>query len=176
MENYRKADARPVYSAVQPNIQEIPAVATIEASSPWKNADVSFNYVNVDYPKLHTHSHWEMLIILSGSVTHEINGNTYTLSRGDACLIRPQDCHRLFHSLSGEKECYQQLNFLIRTECLQAYTALVDPGLYSQLLEHPMPLVFSLENSLLGEVQKRTVAIYTDNTATPPRKICVPAS
>ncbi len=158
---------QPIYSEVQPNTSEMPEVATIEASAPWKDADVSFNYVKVDYPKLHTHTHWELFIILSGTVTHEINGQAYTLAKGDACLIRPQDRHQLSHSMSSETGSYQHLNFLINTDFLQKQSALLDATLYESLLSSADVLSFTLEDKLLNSVVKRTIAIQSNNTPTP---------
>ena len=73
--------------------------ATIEQSSPFWGAesdmDIAFNWLNVDYPAYHTHDHWELLIIVSGEICHNINGQKSVMGRGDACLIRPQDSHSL---------------------------------------------------------------------------------
>lgn len=52
--------------------------ATIEIASPFKTADVAFNWLNRDYPIYHEHSHWELLVIMSGEVCHNINGNGET--------------------------------------------------------------------------------------------------
>ncbi len=167
MEKYNYMGRRPIYSEVQRNTSDIPEVATIEASSPWKDADVSFNFVKVDYPKLHTHIHWELLIVLSGTVTHEINGHTYTLKKGDACLIRPQDCHRMFGSMPSESGSYQHLNFLIRSAFLEHHSHLLDPALYESLMASSEPLRFNLEDQILSSVIKRTITIQASDPSSP---------
>ncbi len=156
MENYIQANSRQASVEAESNISEMPAVATIEASSPWKNAEVSFNYVQVDYPKLHTHTHWELFIILAGRVTHEINGHYYTLMKGDACLIRPEDCHRLFHGTATETGSYQHLNFLISTDYMLKNSALIDPALYENLVSSADILKFTVNDNLLSSTIKHT--------------------
>ncbi len=158
----------PIYSEVQPNITDMPDIATIEGSSPWKDADVSFHYVKVDFPKLHTHNHWELLIVLSGCVTHEINGQFFTLTKADACLIRPQDRHRLFDSRPSDTQSYQHLNFLVDTQYMQSISKMLEASLYEKLLQSPMPLSFSLETGALHSVHQRTVALQLNSPSSDP--------
>ena len=48
--------------------------STIEMSSPFRTANIAFNWLNRDYPIYHEHSHWELLVIMSGEICHNING------------------------------------------------------------------------------------------------------
>ncbi len=167
MNNYLNANPRPIFSEVQSNISELPEVATIEASSPWKDVDVSFFYVKVDYPRLHTHTHWELFVVLSGGVTHEINGETFTLKKGDACLIRPQDRHQLYDSFSTETDSYQNLNFLMSSDYMRQLSNSLDENLYANLMSSKVPLCFSVENSLLKSMTNRTIVIQSEKDFTP---------
>ena len=63
--------------------------------SPIPNQEVSFNWLNVDYPYWHTHDHWEIYVVTYGTFVHTINEKEYTMHSGDACLIRPNDLHKL---------------------------------------------------------------------------------
>ncbi len=148
------------------NINSIPKVSTTIFPHPWNCADVAFGNICNDYPMLHTHFHWELLIILSGSVIHEINGQVYTLKKGDACFIRPQDCHRLFNSRSTDASSYLCLNFPIQPDFLMQYCSLMDKGLYDRLNQSQDILSFMLDNNLFLEVVNKTTALRTNKEPT----------
>lgn len=44
---------------------------------------------------LHTHDFFEMMYVLAGSGSHEINGHAFPLAAGDLLFIRPRDCHAI---------------------------------------------------------------------------------
>ncbi len=44
---------------------------------------------------LHTHDFFEMMYVLAGTGSHEINGHTLPLVAGDLLFIRPRDCHAI---------------------------------------------------------------------------------
>ncbi len=148
---------QPIFSSVHKEIKTMPTYATIQASSPWKDAEVAFNYVRVDYPKFHTHNHWELLVVLSGSVVHEINNERYTLKKGDACFIRPNDKHRLVQSRSSEEESYKHLNFLIEKTFIQTYLQSLDTSLLKELLACSFSLSFTIPPELLQTIMKKTI-------------------
>ena len=55
--------------------------ATIEMSSPFRTASIAFNWLNRDYPIYHEHSHWELLVIMSGEICHNINDKEEILKK-----------------------------------------------------------------------------------------------
>lgn len=98
-------------------------LASFDKSS-WKDEPVGLHWINVDYPYLHTHDHYEIFVILDGKITHYINGKEFQLKKGDACLIRPNDKHKLFFNKKSEK--YLHVNFIIKPfymeKILQSYS------------------------------------------------------
>lgn len=87
--------------AVRGDLKDHQHVSTWTPASPWPNADVAFHWTNFDYPRAHTHEYWEILILVSGTLSHEINGIATTLTSHQAYLIRPEDCHR-FYAIGDE--------------------------------------------------------------------------
>ena len=51
----------------------------------------------VDFPK-HRHNYVEMMIVLSGSITHDIDGKELTLERGELLLMNKHVAHSIRHS------------------------------------------------------------------------------
>ena len=114
-------------------------------SSPWGDCDVAFTWTNSGFNALHNHNHWELFVILGGKITHSINGEKSELSRGDACLIRPND----LHCFKNPDENYQQTNFLIKSDFLKKYLSAYKSGLYEELLSAAAPLYFKIPEGLL---------------------------
>lgn len=69
--------------------------ASLQLSN-YHHSDVAgFNWKNVEFPFLHDHEHYEIILVTDGSIKHTINGITYTAQKGFACLIKPSDKHKL---------------------------------------------------------------------------------
>lgn len=56
---------------------------------------VSFHWWTSEPTSLHSHNFYEFFIVTSGSATHEINGNQYTIKKGTMHIIRPEDHHKI---------------------------------------------------------------------------------
>ena len=56
-----------------------------------------------DYP-LHYHDHYEMELVINGSGSQNLNGETFKLEKGDIFLLRPLDFHKI-HSDGIEFIC-----------------------------------------------------------------------
>jgi AraC family cel operon transcriptional repressor len=104
---------------ISPPKHHFRSIGTIQFASPFKNVSAMFNWVNSYYPVDHTHTHYEFLIIMRGKTKHTLNGKSTIMSRGDACLLRPQDSHRIdpvyplqeFHhiTLAINKDLFEKL-------------------------------------------------------------------
>lgn len=58
--------------------------------------DVRVKYTVLDYNyPVHCHDFYEIEIIIGGSGTHLLNGNTYKFKKGDVFIIKPTDFHSL---------------------------------------------------------------------------------
>lgn len=65
-------------------------------SSDFFIANTSINLYYYNFPKATMHKHkdfFEIFIITKGIVRHTFNGKTSVMSKRDACIIRPGDCH-----------------------------------------------------------------------------------
>lgn len=98
--------------------------STFLNASPWSDVDIAFQWINFDFPILHVHEHWELFILIRGSITHEVNGTRYHLRQGQAVLIRPDDLHALY---AASPEPIIALNFLISRAYMEQMMALCMP-------------------------------------------------
>ena len=133
--------------------------ASMEMSSPFKNVSVAFNWLNRDYPIYHDHSHWEILLIISGTIHHHINGYESVLKRGDVCVIRPADKHSLVIESEQEKQNFQQLNITFSDDYARKLLEVFDS--YEAVLKEEKPIQFLLDESELDLVYTR--ALLTQN-------------
>ena len=118
-------------------------------SAPYPSQEVSFNWLNSDYAFLHTHDYFEIYIITNGNFTHYINNELYNVSAGDACLIRPNDCHKLVYSLS---ENGHHLNFMIKPEYAKLIFDSFGPDVYDSIIKKRTALNFSLNQVDLSKI------------------------
>lgn len=143
---------KPIYTKQN----EIEATADFAISAPWKNADVGFNWVNNGYPYLHNHNFWEIMICFKGSIKHTINGQTYMMRPGDACIIRPEDKHML-RTEDGES---QHINFLIKNEYMKMFLCVYDEALIDEFYKTPI-LNFSIDKDSLSGLFHKTTSLQT---------------
>lgn len=132
--------------------------ATMEMSSPFKTASVAFNWVNRDYPIYHEHSHWELFVIMSGEILHNVNGRESILKKGNAYLIRPTDRHFLKYEKEN-KNNFQQINFLISDDFARKLFSVYE--CYEELLLEKDTLQFTLDSTELSVIYDK--ALLTQN-------------
>ena len=128
--------------------------STINMTSPFKDVSVAFVWLNTEYPILHTHEHWEILVVLSGSIRHIINGHEQILNRGDTFLIRPQDRHSL-HLVENPTEPHQHLNFVIDKKLAERIIGIYDN--YEDILNIKDYIHFMLNDSDVIELYERAL-------------------
>ena len=128
--------------------------ATIEMSSPFRTADIAFNWLNRDYPIYHEHSHWELLVIMSGEICHNINGKESVLKKGDACLIRPTDKHSL-KLKKKQKNNYQHINFIFSDDFAKKILCVYD--CYDEVLAEKESIQFTLDDSEISMIYDKTL-------------------
>ncbi len=133
-------------------------VADFLFSSPWGDCDLAFTWSHSDFNAPHTHNHWELFIIVEGTVVHSLNGKEYSCERGDAQLIRPADLHSFSRATTKD---YQQINFLIKSDFLQRYFNVYDETLYTQLESGALPLKFKLSEPQLQSLFYKMLALQT---------------
>lgn len=94
----------------------------------------------------HTHTYYELFLVVSGSVTHFINGKTEHLPEGTLVFIRPDDAHSyVYETPESRNIMYINFTFTIETaEMLFMYLSDSFPS--KELLSCDMPPKVMLSN------------------------------
>ncbi len=142
-----------------PHVIATEQMATINMSSPFRNVSVGFNWINVDYPALHEHSHWELFFVVEGTVLHTINDEEYIMKAGDACLIKPMDKHSL--RLVKNDANFQHINFFFTEEV--ARTFLSAHLNFETIVKKRQPTYFSLTHEHLQYFCEKLMLIQNLN-------------
>ena len=119
------------------------SVSSFARSSPWKNANTSFYWMNFEYPFYHGHTDWEILIVLNDHIIQQINGTKTVLSAGTAYLLGPNDRHSLVFP-ERKKNQFQGVNFLAQDAYMKRLLELFSTVLYDRILSDSQPHLFSL--------------------------------
>lgn len=117
--------------------------------SPHPDEDVSFNYLNVAFPYLHFHDHWEILVVLNKSINHTMNDKSFTMKSGDVCLIRPNDAH---YFTFGDSKDVKTVSFLLKKEYAKKIFSVYDEKLYDEITGLPNNLTEKLSPSFLSNI------------------------
>lgn len=129
-----------------------PSLSCIEdGNSPASNV-AGFNWRSLDFPYMHTHNHWEILLVLNGKVEHIINNVVHRATKGYACIVRPDDIH-CYRFLDKKKS--ETLTFVFSKEVAEKLFCL-----YPKLLNlnaSTQPLTFALNEETLNAVLSKTL-------------------
>lgn len=142
-------------------------ISKLEQSSPWPNEEISFHWTFKDYPYPHIHEYYEMEVLVSGTLLHELNGQTTTFHRHYACLLRPDDCHSL---VSASAEPVVILNFMVKKEYMDQLLATFGKTITENIL-HSEDLSFVVSESLLNECITNTQSLILDPDLSLEKKI-----
>ena len=126
--------------------------ATIKTSSPYPDISASFNWLNSDFPYMHTHNDWEILVVTDGRLKHTINNYQEICDTGYACLIRPSDCHCLEYA---DKEKPQYINFVFSKEIASKLFAAYND--FEIDFDTDKPLHFFVSPSLMDYVVDQSI-------------------
>lgn len=136
-------------------------------ASPWKNANVSFYWVNFEYPLYHGHKDWELFIVLNDQIVHRVNGQEKILTVGTACLLGPKDRHAMLYP-NRTKNQFQGVCFPVKDGYMKKLLSLYAPTLYDELCVTPEPLYFTLSPTALEHYSNTLLEIQTfENQSTP---------
>lgn len=107
---------------------------------------IIFEYVN---PGLHNHSFIEFFYVLSGKCNHYLNGETYAISSGDACLLTPNDKHQYI-------ECgtpFIHRDIIFKLDYFKNICNLYSNNLYDKLMNNKFNKRLKLTNNQLTELE-----------------------
>lgn len=74
--------------------------------------NIKFDELNTDYQIEHTHNHYELLFVTSGSYLNKINDKSFILNKNDCSFLTLQD----HHSIYGRTNTFSQTTILIEKE------------------------------------------------------------
>ena len=132
-----------------------------DQTASWKEADVCFNIVNYAYPTVHTHDHYEITVVFSGSMVHNINGHSYVMRRGDCCLIRPEDSHYFEDEPGQPHQNCLNANFMYCMDFMEKAMATFGPDCLPMLLASKRPLTFNISNTVISKIEKTCLYIQS---------------
>lgn len=138
---------------------KFPTCSLYEQVASWKHADLSFVWVNFEYPYLHTHDFYELTIIVKGNICNFINGKSYEMPAYSACLIRPKDCHKMYFKNNIE-ENFLQLNFFVKARYMREVFDVYSPDI-AGIIDKSEPLFFQLQQSEVEHIENSCIKIQT---------------
>lgn len=160
-----------IISHVGSNLEVVSKFAT---SFPWKDEEVSFNVQNSPYPTLHTHNYYEILVMLSGTITHAMNGQSYTMQEGDCCLIRPEDCHCLtFQNADISKNNSLYINFMMTRDFYRKSIRCYNCDPIPSTEQDSTPITFHIAHAVREKIQHTCLHIQTPLNQPAPNNILI---
>ena len=142
-------------------------ISTLNTSSPWPDADVSFLYTNMDYPFLHTHQYWEFLFLVQGQLDNQVNGQSFIMKANDGCLVRPQDNHKL---ISTSSEPVIILNFMAKLEYIDNFFRMFGQDISQHIMDAPS-LQIEVDNPLANRIVSETLQLQSSQLLTVEEKV-----
>ncbi len=150
-----------------PFIKKPDRICKYALDSPHPDDEVSFNYLSIPFPYCHIHDHWEIFIVTDGALIHTINGKTYSMKIGDACLIKPTDAH-YFTFESGKN--VKTLTFTVKNEYMQKLCALYGDNLYDELSNSDKLLTERLPVEFITSIIPTILSIQANTLDTEARR------
>lgn len=123
-------------------------------------------YVQVPLSRNHNHNFWEVIIVLSGNITHVINGQSYTNSAGTVTFLRPlKDSH---YFLESEKsKSYRHRDVYINADDMEKWCNMLSKSLHADLYKPDQPCSFSIQSSLINHIESTFFSSDFESTHNP---------
>lgn len=117
----------------------------------------------------HSHSFYEIFLVVSGTVTHYINGKTDILPEGTLVFIRPDDAHTYIYT-TPESRNVEYVNLTFSTKTVELlFTYLSDTFPAQDLLSCDMPPKNTLskfeKKRLLNQIKELNTLNWKDKKA-----------
>ena len=142
------------------DVKNIGEKSLYEKISPFPNLDISFNWIKRDYPFIHSHNHFEILVVTSGKINNVLNDKSYILSQNEVYFIRPDDKHKLLAVPNCSES--QHINFLLKSDYVKHYLDLIDSYFYETVLLTNKPLKFTIQPNLSSKIINSCIAMQSD--------------
>lgn len=117
----------------------------------------------------HSHSFYEIFLIVSGTVTHYINGKTDVLPEGTLVFMRPDDAHTYIYE-TPESRNVEYVNLTFSTKTIELLFTYLSDTFHSQdLLSCDMPPKVTLskfeKKRLLNQIKELNTINWKDKNA-----------
>lgn len=142
-------------------LEQIGPTIQYDPTASWRDADVCFNITNYPYPTVHTHDYYEIAVVFSGSIVHNINGESYIMRRGDCCLIRPDDSHFFEDEPGQPQQNCLNANFMCRADFMENALATFGADCRSMIHAINRPLTFKASNTVVSKIEKTCLYIQS---------------
>lgn len=108
----------------------------------------------------HGHTFYELFYVISGSITHIINGKTEKLTTGDLVILRPGDCHMFTNEHS---EDFLHTDILIKLPLFDKVLKFIDNPTVYEAISGQNPFKCKLEPSEMTNIEKMLKSISVSN-------------
>jgi AraC family cel operon transcriptional repressor len=136
----------------------------ILSANPFGGADAYLQCLNTEYAFLHDHNHWELCIIVNGSICHHVNGKIIKQYKGDVTLIRPTDKHMLIFDKNDRPENYLMINLPFTESFAQKLFGVFNENIYDLVKKVSVPLTAKLNELHLAEIVNTSLSIQHDDS------------
>ena len=147
------------------------AIRLSESFNVDKEAECLFEHYigDNDSTVYHSHSFYEIFLVVSGTLTHYVNGKTEILSEGTLVFMRPDDAHTyIYETPESRNVTYVNLTFSENTVKL-LFKYLSDTFHSQDLLSCAMPPKVTLNNfekkRLLNQIKELNTINWKDKNA-----------
>ncbi len=94
--------------------------------------NLDFHVHKGPFKEEHTHGYFEIMIVTENSVFNVVNGKKTLITKGDICIIRPDDNHKI---IGFAEELHTHINVEVEKEAFKnLICAVYDEGLYNEIL------------------------------------------
>lgn len=112
------------------------------------NNGIYYFYNHSSYPELHSHTFWEITVIMSGEVMHKINKEKIRLSKGSLLLVRPSDEHALL-SIPGKD--HSHVNIIVNCAMMESQLRFFGDDIFESIMAMPN-CTFSVSEHILNKI------------------------
>ena len=111
------------------------------------------NFVQVPSSQNHNHTFWEIVIVLSGNITHVINGKARTNSAGSVTFLRPLKDSHYFLKTPDDNTTYRHRDIYVSVSDMDKWCGYLSDTLYKELYEPEEPYSFSIQSVLINYIE-----------------------
>ena len=106
--------------------------------------------VNAPATEKHNHTFWEIVVVLSGSITHVINDNVQTLSANSIMFLRP---YKDIHYFIGGDDNYRHRDIYVSVEDMEQWCGYLSDTLFDTLYSAKDPITCSIPSATINHIE-----------------------